>query len=297
MRASLLASAMASTLWCNRFLAASSQGLSPWRSQLLGLISTTHAAWTNRTRRVAIATLRYLAEDGAIPSRDLLGDEPEPSGKVATFGECIPGANRTHHRAGDDRPDPRDAHQPFTTGIPVGDGLDLARQALDALIEPAPVASQVLDDAHHAWRQDIGGRGQDARQLGAQEALSLPHGDAALQQECADLIDDASALAHQSLTHPMQRLQVERIGGLRRHELHRWPLHRLCDRFRVAEVVLLSLRIRANVLRRHHPHDQFEEGVLRHRTQRRAGMGSRGHSYRGLLPRLAGVAHAAREAR
>jgi hypothetical protein len=44
MRASLLASAMASTLRCSRFLAASIQGLSPWRSQLLGLISTTHAA-------------------------------------------------------------------------------------------------------------------------------------------------------------------------------------------------------------------------------------------------------------
>ncbi len=26
-------------------------GLSPWRSQLLGLIKTTHATWTNRTRR------------------------------------------------------------------------------------------------------------------------------------------------------------------------------------------------------------------------------------------------------
>jgi integrase len=34
-----------------RALAASSQGLSPWRSQLFGLMSTTHAAWTNRTRR------------------------------------------------------------------------------------------------------------------------------------------------------------------------------------------------------------------------------------------------------
>jgi len=36
---------------CSRFLAASIQGLSPWRSQLLGLISTTQAACTNRTRR------------------------------------------------------------------------------------------------------------------------------------------------------------------------------------------------------------------------------------------------------
>ena len=52
MRASLLASAIASTLWCSRFLAASIQGLSPWRSHLFGLIqSTTQAACTNRTRR------------------------------------------------------------------------------------------------------------------------------------------------------------------------------------------------------------------------------------------------------
>jgi hypothetical protein len=31
-------------LGCSRFLAASIQDLSPWRSQLLGLISTTQAA-------------------------------------------------------------------------------------------------------------------------------------------------------------------------------------------------------------------------------------------------------------
>src|SRR5882672_371966 len=50
-RASLLASAIARTLRCSRFLAASIQDLSPWRSQLFGLISTTHAACTNNTRR------------------------------------------------------------------------------------------------------------------------------------------------------------------------------------------------------------------------------------------------------
>src|SRR5713226_162811 len=36
---------------------------------------------------------------------------PQPSGEVAAFGERIPIANRGHHRAGDDRPDPRHAHQ------------------------------------------------------------------------------------------------------------------------------------------------------------------------------------------
>src|ERR1700747_3636380 len=43
MRASLLASAIARTLRCSRFLAGSIQDLSPWRSQLIGLISTTQA--------------------------------------------------------------------------------------------------------------------------------------------------------------------------------------------------------------------------------------------------------------
>src|SRR5450759_3346328 len=37
----------------------------------------------------------------------------------------------------------------------------------DPLIEPAPVAGQVLDQVHHAWRQDVGGCGKDARQLAA----------------------------------------------------------------------------------------------------------------------------------
>src|SRR6266704_1546333 len=226
-------------------------GLEPVALPALGLDQYDPRRLDEQDAQVAIATLRYLAEDRAIPSRDLLGAEPQPSGEVAAFCERIAIANGSHHRAGDDRPDPRHAHQPLATGISAGDCLDLARQALDALIEPAPVTSQVLDDVHHAWRQDIGGRGQYARQLGA--PLPLPHGNATLQQEGADLVDDASALAHQSLTNSMQRLQIELIGSLRRHKLHRWPLHRLGDRLRVAEIVLLSLRIGANVLRRHQP--------------------------------------------
>src|SRR5688572_15002925 len=86
-----------------------------------------------------------------------------------------------------------------------------------------------------------------------QEALSLPHRKVALQQEGANLIDDAGALADQSLAHPVQRLQVELIRGLGGNERHRWPLHRFGNRLRIPEVVLLSLRIGADVLRRHQP--------------------------------------------
>ena len=67
------------------------------------------------------------------------------------------------------------------------------------------------------------------------------------------MIDDAGALADQARTHPVQRLQVELIRGLRGYELHRRSLHRLGDRLRITEVVLLSLRVGPHVLRRHQP--------------------------------------------
>jgi hypothetical protein len=76
---------------------------------------------------------------------------------------------------------------------------------------------------------------------------ALTHGNATLQQEGADLIDDASALTDQSLTHAVERLQIELLGGLCRHELHGRALHRLG----VPKVILLSLGIRAHVFRRH----------------------------------------------
>ncbi len=48
-------------------------------------------------------------------------------------------------------------------------------------------------------------------------------GNATFQQEGANLIDDAGALADQPLPHAAQRLQIKLIGSLHRHELHRRP--------------------------------------------------------------------------
>jgi hypothetical protein len=89
-----------------------------------------------------------------------------------------------------------------------------------------------------------------ARHAGSE---SLPDRDPALEQEGADLVDDAGALANQPLTHAMQRLQVELVARLDGHELHRRPLHRLGDRFGIVEVVLLTFGIGAHVSRRHQP--------------------------------------------
>jgi hypothetical protein len=47
--------------------------------------------------------------------------------------------------------------------------------------------------------------------------------------------DDAGALADQAFEHAMERLNVELLGGLGRHKLHRGALDRLSDCLRVAE--------------------------------------------------------------
>jgi hypothetical protein len=56
----------------------------------------------------------------------------------------------------------------------------------------------MFNDFHRAGRQDVGARSEDLRKLGPQKAQTLAHSDAALQQEGADLIDNASALADRS---------------------------------------------------------------------------------------------------
>src|SRR5262245_30613274 len=71
--------------------------------------------------------------------------------------------------------------------------VSISRES-DALVEAPPVPGEFFDDSQHARRQNVYSRRQDDRQLGAQKADALAHGDAALQHEGTDLIDDAGAL-------------------------------------------------------------------------------------------------------
>src|SRR5207244_5625942 len=115
-RASLLASAIASTLRCSRFLAASIQ-VEPVALPALWPDQHHPCRLHKQNPQVAVTPLRYLAEDGAVPGRYLLGDKAKPGGEVAAFGEHIACADRRYHRAGDDRPNARNTHQPLTTGV------------------------------------------------------------------------------------------------------------------------------------------------------------------------------------
>jgi hypothetical protein len=70
----------------------------------------------------------------------LFRDQPEPGAEVAAFGEHVSGADRGHHRARDDGADAGDRHQPLAVLILTGERFNLAGEAVDARIEPAPVA-------------------------------------------------------------------------------------------------------------------------------------------------------------
>src|SRR5262245_51076108 len=103
-----------------------------------------------QTAQIAIAALRYAAEDCAVTSRYLFRHQPEPGAEVAAFREGIAGADCGHHRARDNRANARHRHQPLATLVLTSQPLDLAGEAFDALIEVAPVSRQVLDDVQHA---------------------------------------------------------------------------------------------------------------------------------------------------
>src|ERR1700716_1362779 len=60
-------------------------------------------------------------------------------------GEYVASADRGHHGARNDRPDARHRHQARTCLILTGEYFDLAGEAIDALIQPTPVAFQLPD--------------------------------------------------------------------------------------------------------------------------------------------------------
>jgi len=72
----------------------------------------------------------------------------------------------------------------------------------------------------------------------------LAHGDAAFDEEAADLVDDSRALADKAGAGAVQREQIALLGRLDRNKVHGRSLHRLGDRLRIAEVVLVAFKPR-----------------------------------------------------
>ena len=79
-------------------------------------------------------------------------------------------------------------------------------------------------------------------------------GDAAIEQEAADLIDQRRAAMHQAVPHPMHRLQVELLLRLDGDEAHVLLGHGFGDRLGIDEVVLVRLAIGLHELRGNEPY-------------------------------------------
>jgi hypothetical protein len=121
-----------------------------------------------------------VPQDRPITGRHLFRHEAEPGGKVASFGKGSAVGNGRHHRTCDERTDAWNRHQLPATLAPLCQLLDLLGNALDALIEPPPIATEVLDDSDHTRRQYVDALSQKLREPLAQKARSLADCNAAL---------------------------------------------------------------------------------------------------------------------
>src|SRR5262249_2770420 len=92
-------------------------------------------------------------------------------------------------------------------------------------------------------------------------APHLPHSDAALDEEAADLIDRTRPLANET-AHAMQSKQVHLLRRLDRHEVHGRPLYGFCNRLGITVVVLVPPEERLHVLRRHQTNIVSKRGEL-----------------------------------
>src|ERR1035441_8682299 len=70
---------------------------------------------------------------------------------------------------------------------------------------------------------------------------SLGEGDAALEEEAADLVDHRRTALSQPVAHPVESLQVELFVGLDGNKPHVLPRNRFGDGLRVEKVVLVRL--------------------------------------------------------
>src|SRR5215469_15539667 len=94
--------------------------------------------------KVAIAAFGDAPENRSITCGHLLGYQAEPSGKTAATCEGSPIADRGDDGARDDRAYAWYCHQMPTGFRVLGERIDFVSHSLDAIIEMAPVLSQIL---------------------------------------------------------------------------------------------------------------------------------------------------------
>src|ERR1700732_3855356 len=168
--------------------------------------------------------------------------EPNPGREVATGAEHLRIGHFGQDRAGDDRADAWDFHQP--PGVPVATGRlrDLSLQHPLVSIERLPVLSQQQQRAPHHLRNLLARLLELAPQF-PQPLISLRRHDPKLAQCRPQRVRYHRSLPNQQGPRAVNSYRRLLLDALHRHEPHRWPAHRLADRLRVPAVVLVALHI------------------------------------------------------
>src|SRR5262249_42581289 len=148
--------------------------------------------------QVLIPAFGNLAEDGAIAGGDLLGHEAEPGAEVTALGEGVTGSDGGNRGAGDDGADAGHRHQALASRVLLSKQLDLEGNTVDALIQAAPVADEVLQEVEQAGSEQVGAGGEDLGQCRSQPMQALRDGDAAVEEEGADLVGNRRALTDET---------------------------------------------------------------------------------------------------
>jgi hypothetical protein len=106
--------------------------------------------------KVAIAALGDTPEDGSITCGYLLGDQTEPSSKIAAACEGSSIADRGDDGARDDRAYARYCHQVPTGFRVLGERIDFPTHSLDAIVEAASVLTIRGDRTYVRWARMSG---------------------------------------------------------------------------------------------------------------------------------------------
>ena len=196
--ASLLASAIASTLpGGSCFLAASIQDLSPVALPALGLDQHHPGRLHEQNSQVAIATPGYFSKDGTVPGRYLFGNEPQPVAKSRPLVNTSPApiaATIALEMMGPipgtliSRPQPASWRAMASISFDKPSTRSSSRRQ-------SPAKSSIM----RTMRGDRTSGGVARMRGSSPRKKRNPWRQVAAQQEGADLIDDAGALADQAL--------------------------------------------------------------------------------------------------
>src|SRR5215510_3477382 len=269
MRASLLASAIASMLRWSLLDSCSIQGHKPRIAAFGRRASTTCAACTNSVRRYLLPRLEILPRIVRSPVDSCFGTSPSQAPKSRP---CV---------------------KPAPLPIAATTALEMIGPTPGTVITRWQASSCSTSDSMSADTAAM--RSSNRRQSWTSSAMRLTilgdsaarhpelkygRADAALDQGAADLIDHPRALADEARAHAMQSQQVHLLRRLDRHEVHGWPLHGFRNRLGIAVVVLVTFEERLHVLRRHQTNMVSKRGelasdVMRSRTRFHADQAAR----------------------